>query len=196
MTRQELKALAKEQIKPNLGVLILIYVIVAAISYLPNLIAGIGTVVSIVVVPALTLATAIIYLNMVAGVKPEIAELFKHFDKFWAAFKVSFFTGLFTFLWSLLLVIPGIIKAFGYSMAMYILAENPDMPAREALKKSEAMMKGHKMELFVLYLSFLGWLLLCCVTFGIASVYVAPLMSATFANFYNNIKSAPVEVIE
>ena len=188
MTRQELKALAKEQIKPHIGSLVLITLIVAAVSYLPNLIPGIGIVISIIAVPALTLATTIIYLKLVAGAKPDIAELFQHFDKFWAAFKVSFFTGLFTFLWSLLLVIPGIIKAFGYSMAMYILAENPDMPAREAMKKSEEMMKGHKMELFVLYLSFFGWLLLCCVTCGIAGLYVAPLMSATFANFYNNIK--------
>ena len=188
MTRQELKALAKEQIKPNLGVLILIYLITVAIFYLPNLIVGIGTVVSIVVVPALTLATAIIYLNMAAGVKPEIAELFKHFDKFWAAFKVSFFTGLFTFLWSLLLVIPGIIKAFGYSMAMYILAENPSIGALDALKQSENMMKGHKMEMFILDLSFIGWHLLASITFGIAYIWVIPYINATKTNFYNKIK--------
>ena len=196
MTRQELKARAKEQLKGNLGSLILILLIVLAASYLPNLIPGIGTIVSIVVVPALTLAMTIIYLKLAAGEKPNIAEMFQHFDKFWAAFKVSFFTGLFTFLWSLLLVIPGIIKGLSYSMAMYILAENPDMPALEALKKSQEMMDGHKMELFVLYLSFIGWFLLCTVTFGIAGLYVAPLMNATMTNFYLNIKPSAVEVID
>ena len=196
MTRQELKARAKEQLKGNLGSLILILLIVLAASYLPNLIPGIGTIVSIVVGPALTLAMTIIYLKLAAGEKPNIAEMFQHFDKFWAAFKVSFFTGLFTFLWSLLLVIPGIIKGLSYSMAMYILAENPDMPALEALKKSQEMMDGHKMELFVLYLSFIGWFLLCTVTFGIAGLYVAPLMHATMTNFYLNIKPSAVEVID
>ena len=196
MTRQELKAKAKEQIKGNLGSLILIFLIVLAASYLPNLIAGIGTIVSIVVVPALTLAMYIIYLKLAAGEKPNIAEMFQHFDKFWAAFKVSFFTGLFTFLWSLLLIIPGIIKGLGYSMAMYILAENPDMPALEALKKSQEMMDGHKMELFVLYLSFIGWFLLTAVTCGIASLYVTPFVNATMVNFYLNIKPSAVEVID
>ena len=122
--------------------------------------------------------------------------MFQHFDKFWAAFKVSFFTGLFTFLWSLLLIIPGIIKGLGYSMAMYILAENPDMPALEALKKSQEMMDGHKMELFVLYLSFIGWFLLTAVTCGIASLYVTPFVNATMVNFYLNIKPSAVEVID
>ena len=196
MTRQELKARAKEQINGNLGSLILIFLIVLAASYLPNLIPGIGTIVSIVVVPALTLAMAIIYLKLAAGEKPNIAEMFQHFDKFWAAFKVSFFTGLFTFLWSLLLIIPGIVKGLGYSMAMYILAENPDMPALEALKKSQEMMDGHKMELFVLYLSFIGWFLLTAVTCGIAGLYVTPFMNATMTNFYLNIKPAAVEAID
>lgn len=196
MTRQELKAKAKEQIKGNLGSLILIFLIVLAASYLPNLIPGIGTIVSIVVVPALTLAMTIIYLKLADGEKPNIAEMFQHFDKFWAAFKVSFFTGLFTFLWSLLLIIPGIVKGLGYSMAMYILAENPDMPALEALKKSQEMMDGHKMELFVLYLSFIGWFLLTAVTCGIAGLYVTPLMNATMTNFYLSIKPAAVEAID
>jgi len=119
MDRVALKEQAKQQIKGNIGVLFVITLIVAAVSGLPNLIPVVGTVAMIfVVTPAFSIATVIIYLKLTQGVKPEIAELFAHFNKFWGAFKVTFFVGLFTGLWSLLFVIPGIVKAFSYSMAM------------------------------------------------------------------------------
>ena len=97
---------------------------------------------------------------------------------------------VFTFLWSLLLVIPGIIKAYAYSMSFYILADNPELTASEALAKSQSLMRGHKMELFILELSFIGWFFLIGLTFGLAAIYVAPYMEATMANFYNSIKEA------
>ena len=193
MSRQELKAKAKEQIKGNIGILFVMMLIVGAVGGLANVIPVVGSIAAaIVVIPAFSIAMVIVYLKLVSGVKPEIAELFQHFNKFWASFKVTFFMGLFTMLWSLLLYIPGIIKGLSYSMSMYILAENPDMPALEAIDRSKKMMDGHKMELFVLMLSFIGWYLLCMVTFGIAAIYVVPYMSATLANFYNNIKGQPV----
>lgn len=111
------------------------------------------------------------------------------------AFKVSFFTTLFTFLWSLLLIVPGIIKSFSYAMAMYIWSENKEMGALEAINKSKKMMDGHKMDYFVLGLSFIGWILLGCITLGIALIYVIPYMETTMANFYNSIKdSEPVQI--
>ena len=193
MSRQELKAKAKEQIKGNIGILFVMMLIVGAVGGLANVIPVVGSIAAaIVVIPAFSIAMVIVYLKLVSGVKPEIAELFQHFNKFWASFKVTFFMGLFTMLWSLLLYIPGIIKGLSYSMSMYILAENPDMPALEAIDRSKKMMDGHQMELFVLMLSFIGWYLLCMVTFGIAAIYVVPYMSATLANFYNNIKGQPV----
>ena len=193
MSRQELKAKAKEQIKGNIGILFVMMLIVGAVGGLANVIPVVGSIAAaIVIIPAFSIAMVIVYLKLVSGVKPEIAELFQHFNKFWASFKVTFFMGLFTMLWSLLLYIPGIIKGLSYSMSMYILAENPDMPALEAIDRSKKMMDGHKMELFVLMLSFIGWYLLCMVTFGIAAIYVVPYMSATLANFYNNIKGQPV----
>ena len=193
MSRKELKAKAKEQIKGNIGILFVIMLIIGAVSAVANVIPVAGSIAAaIVLIPAFSIATVIIYLKLTNGVKPEISELFQHFNKFWASFKVTFFVGLFTMLWSLLLYIPGIIKGLSYSMSMYILAENPDMPALEAIDRSKKMMNGHKMELFVLMLSFIGWYLLCMITFGIASIYVVPLMSATMANFYNSIKGEPV----
>ena len=73
-------------------------------------------------------------------------------------------------------------------MSYYILAENPDMTAREALNESKAIMHGHKMDLFVLELSFIPWLLLVAVTLGIAAIWVEPYMQLTLTNFYHNIK--------
>ncbi len=76
-------------------------------------------------------------------------------------------------------------------MSMFIVAENPGISSREAIRRSKEMMHGHKMEYFVLGLSFIGWALLCGITFGIAAIWVIPYMQATLVNFYNNIK--PVE---
>ena len=73
-------------------------------------------------------------------------------------------------------------------MSFYILADNPELTAREALSKSKEMMNGHKWDLFVLQLSFFWWYLLVGITFGIAAIYVTPYISATTANFYNSIK--------
>ncbi len=131
------------------------------------------------------------YVNLVKGVKPEIKDAFAGFKDFWTAFKTTFLVGLFTALWSLLFYIPGIIKAISYSMSMFIVAENPGISSREAIRRSKEMMHGHKMEYFVLGLSFIGWALLCGITFGIAAIWVIPYMQATLVNFYNNIK--PVE---
>ncbi len=189
MDRKLLKDNAKAQIKGHIGVLFLVTLVVAVVSYAVQLIPGVGSFVSLLVAPTLTLATSIIYLNLTDGINPEVKELFNHFDKFWPAFKVNFLTSLFTVLWSLLLVVPGIIKAFAYSQAMYILAENPTIGAREALKQSEDMMRGHKMELFVLSLSFIGWYLLSVITFGIALIWVGPYVNATMASYYKYLKT-------
>ena len=102
---------------------------------------------------------------------------------------VKFLAGLFIALWSLLLVIPGIIKGFEYLMVGYILADDPDMGVMDALRKSKQMMKGHKWNAFVLKLSFLGWGILSLLTFGILDIfYVRPYMEATYAELYLALK--------
>lgn len=98
--------------------------------------------------------------------------------------KVMFLRGLFTFLWTLLLVIPGIIKSYEYLMVPYILAENPDINYKDALSMSKRMMQGEKWNAFVLGLSFILWellgLLLCCI----GGVFVTPYINTTFAELY------------
>lgn len=198
MNRAELKAMAKQQIKGKIGILFVITLIIGVLSALAgvvlNLIPGGGLVATIIVTPAFSLSLIRVYLDVVAGGTPKAGDAFTGFDDFWAAFKVTFLVGLYTFLWSLLFFIPGIIKALSYSMSMYILAENKGKSARECIAESKELTDGHKMELFVLALSFIGWGLLCTITLGIALIWVAPYMLATMANVYKSLK--PVEVVE
>lgn len=180
MNRAELKAKAKAQIKApfwNLVVIILLTTLLCGIPYA-----------SLVIVPALSLSMCMIYLKVVREGQVEIGDLFSGFHKLGRAWWMNFLIGLFTSLWSMLLVIPGIVKGYSYSMAYYVLADNPELTARQAIKESMRIMEGHKMELFVIHLSFLGWQLLSLVTFGLSTFYVTPYMSATVANFYENIK--------
>ena len=100
----------------------------------------------------------------------------------------SIVIGIFTALWSLLLIIPGIIASYRYRMAMYIIHDDPEVGIMEAIRKSKQMMVGHKMDLFVLDLSFIGWYLLSVITLGIATLYVGPYVAATQAAFYDSIQ--------
>ena len=193
MDRAQLKAAAKAQIKGKIGVLFLITLIISAVSgllgWILNMIPIAGPIIStIIVTPAFSLSIYRVYLMVNQDIKPSAKDAFCGFDDFWSAFKLTFLVGFFTFLWSLLFVIPGIIKGISYSMSFYILAENKGKPALECINESKAMTEGHKAELFVLALSFIGWMLLCCITFGIAYIWVGPYMSATLTNAYKLLK--------
>ena len=95
---------------------------------------------------------------------------------------------LFTFLWSLLLIIPGIVKSYSYAMTFYILADNPDMSPTEAIDKSKEMMKGNKWRLFCLDFSFFGWYLLSFLTLGILLLWVNPYSMQARVEFYESLK--------
>ena len=95
--------------------------------------------------------------------------------------------GIFTFLWTLLFIIPGIVKSLAYAMTPYIIASDPSIDAMKAIDKSQEMMKGHKMELFLLYLSFLGWFILAAITV-VGMVFLVPYIQTTVANFYIELR--------
>jgi len=165
--------------------------IVVAISAACNLVPGIGTIASIIIAPALSIGLYLVFLDMTYGKDPEVSTLFNGFQYTGKALWLTILVGVFTFLWALLFYIPGIVKSLSYSMSYYVLAENPNMTAREALNVSKRITNGHKMDLFVLSLSFIPWLLLVMVTCGIAAIYVAPYMQLTITNFYHEIKDLP-----
>ena len=122
--------------------------------------------------------------------KAEIGELSKGFKPSWMRNVGSLFLmGLYETLWAMLFIIPGIIKAYSYRMVPYILAEDPEIGANDAITRSREMMNGHKWNAFVLDLSFIGWELLSALTFGILSIfYVNPYIYQTDAELYKALK--------
>lgn len=188
MTRSELKSEAKEQIKGKIGILFVMILIVFAIALVCSFIPVVGGIASFIITPAFSLSLCMVYLKISKKEDVAVSDIFSGFNKTGRALWLNILIAFFTFLWSLLLFIPGIIKSYAYSMAYYVLADHPELTAREALAKSKQIMEGHKMELFVLQLSFFWWYCLVGITFGLAAIYVTPYMSATVANFYNSIK--------
>lgn len=119
----------------------------------------------------------------------KLGTLANGYQPFLRRIWILFVHDLYIMLWSLLFVIPGIVKAYSYSMVPYICAENPDISATEALNRSREMMNGNKWKAFVLDLSFLGWNILSAFTFGILSVfYVEPYKLLTDAALYEKLK--------
>ena len=96
--------------------------------------------------------------------------------------------GIYTFLWSLLLLVPGIIKSISYSMTYYIMRENPGMSGEQAIQRSMAMMRGHKMQYFLLILSFIGWAIMALIPAGLGFIWLIPYMYTAQAAFYEELK--------
>ena len=99
-----------------------------------------------------------------------------------------FLVGIFTSLWALLLIVPGIVKFYAYAMTPYILIDNPELSANQAINLSKKMMKGHKFDLFFLHLSFIGWYFLSIFTFGIGLLWLMPYMMTAQAEFYQDVR--------
>ena len=116
----------------------------------------------------------------------SVKDLFSQFDRFAQGFLQRFLRILYTVLWSLLFVIPGIVKAYSYAMTPYLMAENPEMSAKEAIAMSKQVMDGHKWELFCLEFSFIGWYLLAALTLGIGGIFLTPYVEAAHAAFYRD----------
>ena len=122
------------------------------------------------------------------GTLPEAGALFAPFKQYARTVGAVLLVFVYTLLWTLLLVIPGIIKAYSYSMTFYILRENPEMTAGDAITASQKMMDGHKMALFLLFLSFIGWAILASITFGIGYLWLIPYIYTAYAAFYETLK--------
>lgn len=127
-------------------------------------------------------------LDIIDGSDVKIGTIFSKFDRAKTAIAAGILIYFRVLLGCILFVIPGIIALYGCSMTPYIIAENPDMNAREAIRESRAIMKGNRWKLFCLELSFIPHILLVAVTFGIAGIWVIPHMQASVAAFYREIK--------
>ena len=196
MDRIELKNLAKNQISRNLGTFVIIYLIVFALVVAAGCI---SSTIAYFLGILLEFSLISIYLKLSDDIVPDgksLFDIFKNVRLCGNSLILYVLLSIFTTLWSLLLIVPGIIKALSYSMAPYILLENEYyMTPMDAIKESQQLMEGHKMELFELYLSFIGWYLLGIATCGLALFYAEPYFGMTMVNFYNKIKNEP-EIIQ
>lgn len=111
------------------------------------------------------------------------------FKPYWRSVWAYLFRGILITLWSLLLVIPGIIKSLSYAMTMYIVKDHPELTVNEAIDLSKDMMYGHKYDLFYLYISFIGWYLLSILTLGIGTFWLMPYIQTAQASFYEDVKA-------
>lgn len=126
-------------------------------------------------------------LDQQEGAPLQVGTLFSQFSQFKNGFMLALLTSLYTFLWSMLFIIPGIIASYSYAMAPFIQTEHPEYSASESIEASKQMMKGHKWQLFCLDLSFIGWSLLCIFTLGIGNIFLSAYTSAARAAFYKEM---------
>lgn len=138
------------------------------------------------------LGIAIFSLNLSRNIEARFEQLFDGFKNFKTSFVAYLLMILFIFLWTLLLIIPGIIAALSYAMTFFIIADDETIEPMTALDKSKKMMYGYKLQLFYLSLRFFGLALLCILTLGIGFLWLFPYIYVTMAKFYDDIKDNPV----
>lgn len=139
---------------------------------------------------------AILFLDLLRGVKLDLGRLFDGYKDFGRILGTGLLQAIYTLLWLLLLIVPGIVKSYSYAMTSYILKDHPELQYDAAISKSMVMMSGYKMKLFLLDLSFIGWGILCLFTLGIGFLFLSPYMQAAHAAFYEDLKKELGETIE
>ena len=128
------------------------------------------------------------YMNISRGLGGRVADIFEGYKQFFSIVSVILVSGFFIMLWTLLLIIPGVIKAISYTQILRVKKDNPEMKALDCINESKYLMEGYKMEYFVLRLSFIGWSLLSVFTLGILGFWLLPYMETTYAEFYDKLK--------
>ncbi|MGM9614125.1 MAG: DUF975 family protein [Oscillospiraceae bacterium] len=188
-SRQEIKAIAKERFSANYWLCVLTTLLLSLVMGLTACLPVVGV---LIFAGPLAIGLNYFYVMNILG-RDELVDVGTPFQTAFTNFgrKLGGYLWmiLFTFLWALLFYIPGIIKAYSYSMTPYLLADCPNVKAKDALKLSMRIMKGHKWELFVLQLSFLGWEILSSFTFGLLNLfYVTPYIYNTYATYYLEVR--------
>lgn len=184
MSNREMKLRAKQTLAGNWGLAILVMLVSMAILGAAASLRGVG---SALLAGPVGVGTCGVFLRLTRGETPEFSSMFDGFrNNFVNHFVAGLLQNILVAVFCILLIVPGIIKALGYSQAYFLLHDNPDLDGWTALKTSEQMMMGHKEELFLLWVSFLPWILLC-IPVPFAILYVAPYISATRAQYYENL---------
>ncbi len=168
----------------------------AIIPVIGAIISIIASIVALLISGPFMLGLSTASLEVSEGHYTSFGKLFAGFKQFGAAFLLMILIDIFVFLWSLLLIIPGIIKSYSYSMSWFVLADRPDLTANQARKRSMFLMQGRKWRLFCLDFSFIGWYLLSILTLGILSFWVLPYHMTARAEFYQELLREEKAAIE
>lgn len=198
MDRAELKARARAQLGG--GIFQNLWMMGLAVCLLIGLLESAATTIlpaigALIVIGPLEYGQAYIFLKQARDRQPvQLGDMFRGFqDDFGSTFLIGFLSQLFVALWSLLFLIPGIVKSYAYSMAYYVKLDHPDYGWKACIDESRRLMNGHKWEKFVLDLSFLGWILVGVLCLGVGTLWVTPYMAATEAQFYEYVRSCAAE---
>ncbi|HAE0521168.1 MULTISPECIES: DUF975 family protein [unclassified Exiguobacterium] len=194
----QLKKAAKESLSGRWGFAVLAFLLFSIIQGVPNLFGSdidepsssidlVVSLVSILLIPV-GVGWTWIAMSIARGEETKVTDLFEPYGMFLKVVGLAIVQFIFIALWTLLLIIPGIIKSFSYLLTFYILRDEPSIGILEAITRSRQLMDGHKMEAFLLFLSFIGWALLVIVTLGLAVLWVGPYFSVTLAKFYDRVR--------
>ena len=168
-----------------IGALIIYFLVFCVLGFFPV----VGTIATYIIVGPMTVGAVRFTLAVSRKGTPEIGQLFSGFDRFGTHLAAYLIQTIFVALWTLLLIVPGIIAALSYSMTYFIIAEDSSISASEAITKSKKMMKGNKWKLSCLGFRFTGWFLLAMLSFGIGFLWVGPYMYVSYAKFYDDLKT-------
>lgn len=186
----ELRAVSRTTLSGNwmmAALATLVYLLIAGgISSIPVA----GSVLAIIVTYPLAYGFAILFLDLFREGKPiDIGKLFDGFKDFGRVWGTLILVAIYTILWTCLLIIPGIVKSYSYALTPFILKDEPELKYNAAIEKSMHMMNGYKMKLFLLDLSFIGWMILSVLTLGIGLLFLQPYMNTARAAFYEDLKA-------
>ena len=206
MTCKEYRDIATLKCSPNSGILALIFLIYFAITSVTSFsmdTSDIKDETILLIILFMTIISSAIGLFIMGQMnyglhyvikenyeesKPQVKNLFIGFNNYWKCFLINLLQGVYILLWSLLFIIPGIIKSIAYSMAYFVSIDNPELSANECITRSKEMMVGYKGKSFAIAFSYLGWLILCVLTLGIIIFWVSPKMYTAQYELYRQIK--------
>lgn len=203
-TNSEIKNQASSALDGNWGMSAVITLVFLLIYQSPNLpvyifeLNGVLSLFDIIVILLLPLSFGyfVMFLNLIRGEKLEFVTLFEGFKDYGRILLTMLLVSIYTFLWAILLIVPGIIKSYSYSQTYFILRDKPELSYNAAIEESMRMMDGKKMKLFLLDLSFIGWFILSCLTLGIGFLFLYPYVTASHAVFYEGLKREKYGSIE
>ncbi len=189
----ELRYSAREKLSGNWWPCVGVTVIFTIIQVFLSIVPLIGSIASLIISGPLQLGLTIFYVSFIRSEAPDINKFFNGMNDFGRALAAFLLVSLFTIGWTLLLIVPGIIAIYRYSQTYYILMDDPEISAIDAIRKSSDMMSGAKFKLFTLQLSFIGWAILTVFTMGLGQFFLVPYVMTTQAYFYEDIKAAFVD---